>query len=398
MSVVTPSGLTERATIKNIVMQGEVLGPIECSVTVDKFGKECLAEQKLLYSYKGLVGVPPLAMVDDLACVSVCGVDTVKMNGYINAKTNVKKLQFGHEKCHRMHIGRKTCYCPDLFIDNWKVEPISDFIANPEGIGDIFEGEVKIDNSDEEKYLGDLITADGSNTKNIKARKAKGFGIVDSIISMLDTVFFGPFFFETAIILRSSFLINSILLNSEVWYGVTKAETEELEVVDQALLKRILEAPSTTPTPMLYLELGCLPIRYIIISRRIMYLHYLLTQDEDALLSRFFKAQIENPVAGDWIEQIKIDMEEIKLNLTMDAIKMLSKEVLQKQLKVAVQKAAFKYLIGEKEKRNKVKHVDHTHLRLQPYLCPGILEIQEAKLLFQLRTRMIDVRENFKNK
>ena len=133
VSVVTPSGLTERATIKNIVMQGEVLGPIECSVTVDKFGKECLAEQKLLYSYKGLVGVPPLAMVDDLACVSVCGVDTVKMNGYINAKTNVKKLQFGHEKCHRMHIGRKTCYCPDLFIDNWKVEPIYDFMANPVG-------------------------------------------------------------------------------------------------------------------------------------------------------------------------------------------------------------------------------------------------------------------------
>ena len=60
---------------------------------------------------------------------------------------------------------KKNSYCPDLFIDNWKVEPISDFTANPEGIGDIFEGEVKMDNSDEEKYLGDLITADGSNTK-----------------------------------------------------------------------------------------------------------------------------------------------------------------------------------------------------------------------------------------
>ena len=104
----TPSGLTERETINNIVMQGEVMGPIECSVTVDKFGKECLSEQKLLYSYKGLVGVPPLAMVDDLARISVCGVDTVKMNGFINAKTNVRKPQFGQDKCHRMHIGRKN--------------------------------------------------------------------------------------------------------------------------------------------------------------------------------------------------------------------------------------------------------------------------------------------------
>ena len=45
-------------------------------------------------------------------------------------------------------------------------------------------------------------------------------------------------------------------------------------------------------------------------------------------LSRFVKAQIENPVPGDWIEQIKIDVEDIKLNLTMEAIKMLSKELL----------------------------------------------------------------------
>ena len=39
VAVMTPSGLTERENIKNIVIQGEVLGPIECSVKVDKFGK-----------------------------------------------------------------------------------------------------------------------------------------------------------------------------------------------------------------------------------------------------------------------------------------------------------------------------------------------------------------------
>ena len=79
-------------------MQGETLGPIECSVTIDTFGKECLDQKKYLYSYKGLVGIPPLAMVDDLACISTCGLETVQMNGYINAKTNIKKLQFGERK------------------------------------------------------------------------------------------------------------------------------------------------------------------------------------------------------------------------------------------------------------------------------------------------------------
>ena len=63
-------------------------------------------------------------------CMSVCGTDTVLMNGFI------KKLQFGIEKCHKMHVGRKTCFYSDLFIYNWKVQEISEF--DYEEIWDIF--------------------------------------------------------------------------------------------------------------------------------------------------------------------------------------------------------------------------------------------------------------------
>ena len=294
VAVSTPNGLTRRETINKIVMQGEVLGPIECSVTVDTFGKECLAQQKYLYPYKGLVGVPPLAMVDDLACISSCGLETVQMNGFINAKTNIKKLQFGEDKCHKMHIGAENSYCPDLFIDKWKVNTVKDFDTETIEKVDILEGEHQIEDSDEERYLGDILSSDGSNAKNIQARKGKGFGIVDRIGSMLEDIYFGPFFFEVALILRSSLFINSILFNSELWYRITKADIEELESVDNALLRRILEAPACTPTPMLYLELGCIPLRYIIMSRRMMYLQYLLQQDEDSLLKNVFKAQREN--------------------------------------------------------------------------------------------------------
>ena len=123
-----------------------------------------------------------------------------------------------------MHIGSETPYCPDLYIDNWKVKPVETLDTEAEVTIDILEGEHKIEDSDEEKYLGDILSSDGSNSKNIKARKAKGFVIVDKISSMLEDIFFGPFYFEVALILRSSLFINSILLNSEVWYRLTKAD------------------------------------------------------------------------------------------------------------------------------------------------------------------------------
>ena len=65
VAIKTPFGLTERTQIEKIVMQGETFGPLCCSVQVDTFGRECLQKNKFLYVYKGEVGVPPLAMVDD---------------------------------------------------------------------------------------------------------------------------------------------------------------------------------------------------------------------------------------------------------------------------------------------------------------------------------------------
>ena len=394
VSVMTPNGLSRRESINTIVMQGEVLGPIECSVTVDTFGKECLNEEKYLYAYKGLVGIPPLAMVDDLACISSCGLETVQMNGFINAKTNIKKLQFGEKKCHKMHIGKKSEYCPDLFIDSWKVETLPE----TDDKVDKFIGDFQIEDSDEERYLGDLLTADGSNIKNIKARKAKGFGINDKIMTMLDEIFFGPYSIKVGLIFRCSHLINSILLNSEVWYGLTKADVDELEVVDNALLRRILEAPACTPTPMLYLELGCLPFRYIIMTRRLMYLQYLLQEEENSLLHQFFKAQADDPVKGDWFVQVKEDMDTIKLNLSLDDIKIMSKEVFKERVASAVQKAGFQFLSSEKSKMSKVMSVQHESLSLQEYFLPSFMNIQEAKMLFRIRSRMVDVKMNFKNK
>ena len=70
VAIKTPFGMTKRESMKRFVMQGENFGPICCSVTVDTFGKECVKEKRNLYYYKKVVGVPPLAMIDDLLCLS----------------------------------------------------------------------------------------------------------------------------------------------------------------------------------------------------------------------------------------------------------------------------------------------------------------------------------------
>ena len=185
VAVQTPNGLTSREYIHNIVLQGDVFGPIECSVLVDTFGKECIAEQKHLYMYKETVGVPPLAMVDDLVAISHCGLDSVVMNAFLNSKSNVKKLQFGIQKCHKLHVGKEKKSCPDLYLDEWVVEVVDHSEAGGEiTLEDVENDEQIVEGVAEERYLGDIISKDGKNAKNINARTAKGNGNINQIMSI----------------------------------------------------------------------------------------------------------------------------------------------------------------------------------------------------------------------
>ena len=75
----------------------------------------------------------------------------------------------------------------------------------------------------EDCYLGDIISEDGRNSKNIKDMISKGLGIITKIMNILERVTLGEDFPPTAILLRESIFLNGILTNSEIWYGLNKS-------------------------------------------------------------------------------------------------------------------------------------------------------------------------------
>ena len=101
----------------------------------------------------------------------------------------------------------------------------------------------------------------------------------------------GQFHFEIGALLRESIFLSSILLNSETWVNLSNDDIEMLESVDRILLRRLFDVPISTSKPSLYLELGLIPIRYIIKTRRIMFLQYILKQDKEETISKIFWAQ-----------------------------------------------------------------------------------------------------------
>ena len=71
--------------------------------------------------------------------------------------------------------------------------------------------------------MGDVVSRDGSNLKNVRSRVGKGIGIISQIMSILETVSFRKYYFQIAMTLRETMFLNGILTNAEIWYNLKKS-------------------------------------------------------------------------------------------------------------------------------------------------------------------------------
>ena len=164
---------------------------------------------------------------------------------------------------------------------------------------------------------------------------------------MLDRMPGGPYILEIAVILRNALLISSLLSNSEVWYGLTKLDIEQLEQIDEMWIRNV-------PKDLLYLEVGLVPISLIIKSRRQMFLHHILHQKKNSLVHKFFMAQMKSPTQNDWVSTALEDLEELEINLDLEEIEEMSRERYKSIVKEKVEVKAFEYLIKRREKEHQI--------------------------------------------
>ena len=171
---------------------------------------------------------------------------------------------------------------------------------------------------------------------------------------------------------------------------------KKLESVDEMMLRKLLKTPISTPKPALYLETGCVPLRFVIKRKRIMFLHHILTRSEDALISRVFWAQVEKPAKGDWCTVVREDLDSLGMNLTgFKEIAEMSQEKLKLLLEEQSNTAALKYLDLEKQKLSKIASFTYPKLEIQSYLLDPHLSTKMKQLVFKWKTRMVHVGWNY---
>ena len=187
-----------------------------------------------------------------------------------------------------------------------------------------------------------------------------------------------------------------MLCSVEALYGLNNSHIEKLEKCDHDFFRKLFRSGAGTPIESFYLATNTLPIRHIIIGRRLMFLWTILNKSESDLVRKCLTAQLMNPVKNDLATTFCKDLEICGITLTMYEISKMKKSKFRKIVNCQIRKIAEEYLINLKSKHSKLNGICDSY-GTEKYLFSSSISIEEKQVLFKFRTRMVEVKSNFKN-
>ena len=399
MAVKTHGGLTERKVIENSVLQGDTFGSLLASVQVDTIAKD-IEEAGIGYKYKEKLPINILGLVDDMIGISEVGHKAQIMNTILNYKSAEKALQFGASKCKMMVIGKRkeNFRSNPIYVDTWTEEYIENEKTGEIELDEKYVGKVQIEEVENQKYLGFVLSSTGNNLANIEAAEKKSLGVIRTIMTKLEVLKLRKYYFECANIFMNVILRGSILYAGECYYNLSENNLRRIERIEEKYMRKVLNTPKSCPISQMYLELGQWPARFELQKMHCLFLKYILKQDEQSQILKFFKLQLNNPVKGDWVSTCIKDLQELEISESFEDIKNMKQNKYKNLIKSRIEKNALSYL---KSKRgSKGQEIEYKSLEMSEYLLPinSILNIEEKRKMFAIRNRMFGIPSNFGNK
>ena len=365
VTVVTPSGTTEKIKVGEVVKQGTVLGPTLCCVVTDQVN--CIGEEQTGSIGNERIGI--LVFVDDVMSAGSAE-DARRCIRSLGEMERKKKFTFGLKKTNYMVVdtGREAAEEIDEEVRSGKV---------PE--------------TDEYKYVGLWINKEGNCRLHIvkKGKKIKGETAALKSIANYYTV--GETYVNVRLQLYESCIVPSMLYNLEGWNKQTKSEVKSLEQIQAATLCTLLQLPKSTPYIGLLNEIGMWRVEERLMYRKIMLYHNIHNSPDTRLAKRIITEQIENEDEDTFYAEVQRMGNELKIE--MDTVRLLSKSQLKTLVKKRIDER-MQLIVSESTKMRKMRFVKAGTFSRKKYIQR--MKGSEALKALKIRLNMVPIYGNFK--
>ena len=356
----TPYGVSDPFVCHRIVKQGSVLSSNICSAST---GELC-DENNDGYAVIGCTMINNTLYVDDTIDYNSDINETIVSHDHVNNFSDAKRLGMNQPKCGVMIINKKTHdSTPSLWIEGECIQQIS-----------------------ETKVLGDMVNEKGNNKDLIKDRVKKGKSAMVNCLSLCNEITMGIYFAKVALILYNAVFVSTLLFNCQAWTNLLLDDIKKLETTQLMYLKRILRSPLSTTNCFVFLELGVLPLSYIIHIRQLSFLHHILLLEEDDPVRLVHDEQLSLPFERNWGNNTKKLL--MTYNLHNVNLLEMSRDTWKQRIKKQVTEYAFQKLTAEAKEKTKTKHLTYTEFIPQPYIFHYNPKVSST--IFKVRSRNVE--------
>ena len=126
---------------------------------------------------------------------------------------------------------------------------------------------------------------------------------------------------------------------------------------DTLLQRQILSTSGNPSKVFMSLELGVVPVRYVIMAKRLNLLHYILNENTSSTIFQVYEVLKGDSRKGDFYSLIKRDFNDLKIDLDEESIRNYSKIQWKEYVKKKITESAFKQLVNDNSILEKTKDI-----------------------------------------
>ena len=299
----------------------------------------------------------------------------------INEFSVKHQLEWGEDKCKVMEIGKHK-----EKRTQWKL------------------GDKTIENCQNYKYLGEVISRDGKNGANIKERIGKVKAAVIQGMTYARSRIMQKIGTNVTLRFHESNIVPTLLYGCETWTLDSK-EASLIERINLWALKKLFGLPPTTPTPAVRYVTGTLFTDIHIKKIQLIYLQSLLHKENDYLAKDSLFTLKENK--NGWAKNISRTLEQWGLEQDWSRIAAVSKPAWKREVEKAAENQNKNKLMEECQARSRgtsrvktktksiVEKLQSDNYKRVPLPLIRNLTSMQTRALIMGRYGMLDCKNNY---
>ena len=253
----------------------------------------------------------------------------------------------------------------------------------------------KVERTNQYKYVGDHYDEKGTNEVKITKKMEKSKYMAYSVRRMGSYENVGYADMQTRMLLLEAIVKLTLLANVETWCSITPKEETMITTRHHEILCTVFGLKRSTPYYGIIGETGIWPYTYVVIYKKLMFLHHLVHSEAERISRQIVIVQEQQHIEETWYSELQEKTKLMDINIETEEVEKFEKSTWKKMVKEQISKRINQELQQQYENKTKLRFLKGKPFEQEEYFETANAE--QCRSIMELRLNMMELKMNYKS-